>query len=121
MKFGDKYELLESLTTGAVETFAANDKVRGERVLVHILDCAPQKPNQSTMEWVLESFRRVAPEPAGPVLETGKYSGTQYAYLVTKPADEAALKGWVRRYEIQGQDTQETTPSRLRRSKSRRK
>jgi len=113
MKFGDKYELLESLTTGAVETFAANDKVRGERVLVHILDCAPQKPNQSTMEWVLESFRRVAPEPAGPVLETGKYSGTQYAYLVTKPADEAALKGWVRRYEIQGQDTQETTPSRL--------
>lgn len=109
MKFGDKYELLESLTTGAVETFVANDKVRGERVLVHILDCAPQKPNQSTMDWVLESFRRVAPEPAGPVLETGKYSGTQYAYLVTKPADEAALKGWVRRYELQGRDTQETS------------
>jgi len=112
MKFGDKYELLESLTTGAVETFAANDKVRGERVLVHILDCAPQKPNQSTMDWVLESFHRVAPEPAGPVLETGKYSGTQYAYLVTKPADDAALKAWVRRYEIQGQDTQETSSAR---------
>jgi len=112
MKFGDKYELLESLTTGAVETFAANDKVRGERVLVHILDCAPQKPNQSTMDWVLESFRRVAPDPVGPVLEAGKYSGTQYAYLVTKPADEAALKTWVRRYEIQVQDTRETTTAR---------
>src|SRR5579871_866794 len=112
MKFGDKYELLESLTTGAVETFVANDKVRGERVLVHILDCAPQKPNQSTMEWVLESFRRVAPEPAGPVLESGKYSGTQYAYLVTRPADEAALKTWVRRYEIQALDTQETSAAR---------
>lgn len=110
MKFGDKYELLESLTTGVIETFVANDKVRGERVLVHILDCAPQKPGQSTSEWVLESFRRVAPEPCGPVLETGKYSGTQYAYLVTKPPDETAQKSWVRRYEIQGQDTQETKP-----------
>src|SRR5215469_11592760 len=108
MKFGDKYELLESLTTGVIETFVANDKVRGERVLVHILDCAPQKPGQSTSEWVLESFRRVAPEPCGPVLETGKYSGTQYAYLVTKPADETAQKSWIRRYEIQNQDTQET-------------
>jgi hypothetical protein len=109
MKFGEKYELLESLTTGAVETFAANDKIRGERVLVHILDCPGQKPNQSTLEWVLESFRRVAPEPVGTVLESGKYSGTQYAYLVTKPPDEAAVKGWVRRYEIQRLDTRETT------------
>ena len=108
MKFSDKYELLESLTTGTVETFAANDKVRGERVLVHILDCPPQKPGQSAIEWVLEAFRRVAPEPAGPVLEAGKYGETKYVYLVTKPADEAAQKGWVRRYEIQGQDTQET-------------
>lgn len=109
MKFTDKYELLESLTTGMVETFVANDRVRGERVLVHIVECTPQKPSQSTMEWVLESFRRVAPEPAGPVIEAGKYGETKYSYLVTKPADDAALKSWVRRYEIQGLDTQETT------------
>lgn len=64
------------------------------------------------MEWVLESFRRVAPEPAGPVLEAGRYSGTQYAYLVIRPPDEAALRNWVRRYEIQGQDTRETTTPR---------
>ena len=65
MKFGEKYELLESLTTGAVETFVANDKIRGERVLVHILHGDPQKPNQPTVQWVLDSFRRVAPEPVG--------------------------------------------------------
>ena len=66
MKFGEKYELLESLTTGAVETFVANDKVRGERVLVHILHGDPQKPNQPTVQWVLDSFRRVAlPYAAG--------------------------------------------------------
>lgn len=109
MKFGEKYELLESLTTGAIETFAANDKVRGERVLVHIVDCAPQKPDQTAAEWVLESFRRLAPELSGPVLETGKYSGTKYAYIVVRPVDDAAIKNWVRRYELQAQETRETS------------
>jgi len=107
MKFGEKYELLESLTTGGVETFVANDKVRGERVLVHILECEAQKPNQPTVQWVLEQFRHIAPEPAGLVLETGRYSGTLYAYLVTKMPEEGALKRWVQTYKSQGRDTQE--------------
>ena len=85
MKFGDKYELLESLTTGGVETFVANDKIRGERVLVHILHCDPQKPNQPTVQWVLESFRRVAPEPAALVLETGR---------MARQADGAVFATW---------------------------
>jgi hypothetical protein len=107
MKFAEKYELLESLTTGAVETFFANDKVRGERVLVHILRCDPRKPNQPTVQWVLEAFRRLAPEPTGLVLETGPYSGTLYAYLVTKLPDDAALRAWVQQYEARPRDTQE--------------
>ncbi len=107
MKFGEKYELLESLTTGGVETFVANDKVRGERVLVHILECEAQKPNQPTVQWVLEQFRHIAPEPAGLVLETGRYSGTLYAYLVTKMPEDSALKRWVQMYKSQGRDTQE--------------
>jgi hypothetical protein len=118
MKFSEKYELLESLTTGAVETFAANDKVRGERVLVHIVECAPQKPDQTTAEWVLESFRRLAPEPPGPVLETGKYSGAKYAYMVSKPADENVVKTWVRRYELQAEETKETKVHALKRETS---
>ena len=107
MKFGEKYELLESITTGGVETFVANDKVRGERVLVHILECEAQKPNQPTVQWVLEAFRRVAPEPAALVLETGRYSGTLYGYLVTKMPVEAALTKWVHMYRAQARETQE--------------
>lgn len=107
MKFGEKYELLESLTTGGVETFVANDKVRGERVLVHILECEAQKPNQPTVQWVLEAFRRFAPEPAALVLETGRYSGTLYGYLVTKMPDEAGLTNWVQLYRAQARETQE--------------
>jgi hypothetical protein len=109
MKFGDKYELLESLTTGAVETFVANDKVRGERVLVHILHGEPQKPNQPTVQWVLDAFRRVAPEPVGLVLEAGRYSGTLYAYLITKLPEDTALRGWVQQYKARPRDAQETT------------
>ena len=107
MKFAEKYELLESLTTGAVETFFANDRVRGERVLVHILRCDPRKPNQPTVQWVLEAFRRLAPEPTGLVLEAGPYSGTSYAYLVTKLPDGGALRAWVQQYEARPRDTQE--------------
>src|SRR5271166_1275201 len=109
MKFGDKFELLESLTTGAVETFVANDKVRGERVLVHILHGEPQKPNQPTVQWVLDAFRRVAPEPVGLVLEAGRYSGTLYAYLITKLPEETALRAWVQQYKARPRDAQETT------------
>jgi hypothetical protein len=107
MRFTEKYELLESFTTGAVETFVANDKIRGRRVLVHIVQCDPQKPNQTTLQWVLEAFRQVAPEPAGFVLEAGKYSGTLYAYLVTELPDNATLRAWVYQYERRGPDVQQ--------------
>jgi len=75
--------------------------------VVHILHCDPQKPNQPTVQWVLDSFRRVAPEPAGLVLETGRYGGTLYAYLVTRMPDKAVLRGWVQQYNVQAKDTQE--------------
>jgi hypothetical protein len=114
MKFSEKYELLETLTTGAVETFVANDKVRAERVLVHIVECAPQRPDQTTAEWVLESFRKLAPEPPGLVLETGKYNGPKYGYVVVKPADDRKLTAWVRQYELQADETKESKARTLR-------
>jgi hypothetical protein len=107
MKFGDHYELVQSVADGPVETFVAKDLRRGESVLVHILDCGEQKPNQPTVQWVMEAFRSNAPEPAGLVLEAGRYSGTLYGYLVTRLPDETALKNWVERYKLQRQETQE--------------
>jgi hypothetical protein len=107
MKFGDKYELVNSVTVGPVETFVAKDIRRGESVLVHILECGEQKPNQPTVQWVMEAFRSIAPEPAGLVLEAGRYSGTLYAYLVTQLPEEDALRRWVERYKLQMQETQE--------------
>ncbi len=113
MKFTEKYELLQTLTTGVVETFVANDKVRGEQVLVHIVECPAQKPDQTTAEWVLEAFRRQAPEPPGSVLETGKYTSPKYGYVVMKATDETAVRKWVRRYEVQVDETRETKAQAL--------
>jgi hypothetical protein len=110
MKFANKYELFELLTTGTVETFVARDVRSAERVLVHIFESLQQRSDQPTIQWVLESFRSVAPAPPGLVVDAGRYTGTAYAYLVTKVPEEAALQDWVQSYEA-SQQAKEMSPS----------
>ncbi len=110
MKFASKYEILEPVARGAVETFVARSIATDERVLVHIFECPEQRPDQPTVQWVLESFRAIAPEPAELVLATGRYSGTTYAYLATKLPDNAALKAWVQSYESREETEEKITP-----------
>jgi hypothetical protein len=105
MTFAAKYEILEPVAVGPVEIFVARKVLNNERVLVHIFECPEQKPQQPTLQWVLESFHAVAPEPAELVIDTGKYLGTSYAYLVTKIPAEAVLKQWIQSYEARGQAT----------------
>ena len=107
MKFADKFELFEAVTNGRVETFVAKDLASGERVLLHIFEAPEKKLDQPTVQWVLESFRKVAPNPPGLVVETGRYSGTTYAYLVTKLPDSSVLQRWVQSYESHVKETQE--------------
>jgi hypothetical protein len=110
MKFAAKYEILEPITRGSVETFVARSLGTDERVLVHIFECPEQRSDQPTVQWVLESFQAVAPAPAELVLATGSYSGTSYAYLATKLPDNAKLQEWVRSYEEQQQAQERGTP-----------
>jgi hypothetical protein len=107
MKFANKYELFEAVTTGRVETFVAKDLASGERVLLHIFEAPENRPDPPSLQWVLESFRKVAPNPPGPVLDTGRYSGTTYAYLATKLPDSAAVERWAQSYESYVLETQE--------------
>ena len=113
MTFAAKYEILEPVAVGPVEIFVARKVLNNERVLVHIFECPEQKPHQPTLQWVLESFHAVAPEPAELVIDTGKYLGTSYAYLVTKIPAEAVLKQWIRSYEARGQATNAPTAEPL--------
>src|SRR5579863_1681699 len=110
MKFADKFELLDAVTSGRVETFRARNAATDERVLVHVFDAPPKKPDQPTVLWVLESFRVLAPSPPGLVLEAGKYPGTTYAYLVTQVPEDVALREWAKCYEMAVVETAELPP-----------
>jgi hypothetical protein len=107
MKFADKYELSDAVTSGRLETFLGRDVGSGERVLVHIFDAPVKQPGQPTVMWVLESFRALAPEAPGLVIAAGRYDGTSYAYLVTRVPDEAALRQWKQTYESSTAETRE--------------
>ena len=107
MKFADKYELSDAVTSGRLETFLGRDVGSGERVLVHIFDAPVKQPGQPTVMWVLESFRALAPEAPGLVIAAGRYDGTNFAYLVTRVPDEVALRQWKQNYESSTAETRE--------------
>jgi hypothetical protein len=107
MKFADKYELSDAITSGRLETFLGRDVGNGERVLVHIFDAPIKQPGQPTVMWALESFRAIAPEAPGLVIAAGRYGGTSYAYLVTRVPEEAAMRQWKQTYESSTADTRE--------------
>jgi hypothetical protein len=107
MKFANKYELSDAVTSGRLETFMGRDVGSGERVLVHIFDAPVKQPGQPTVMWALESFRAIAPEAPGLVIAAGRYGETSYAYLVTQVPDEAALRRWKQTYESSIADTRE--------------
>jgi hypothetical protein len=107
MKFADKYELFDAVTTGRLEAFLGRDVASGERVLVHIFEAPVKKADQPTVQWVLESFRAIAPEPPGLVIAAGRYGSTSYAYLVTQVPDDAALRKWTQAYESSTAETRE--------------
>jgi hypothetical protein len=106
MKFANKYELFAAVTKGRVETFTGKVLTSGEPVLFHIFEAPEQRPDQPTVDWVVGSFRSVAPNPPGVVIDTGRYGATNYAYLVTKLVDDGALQRWIQSYESQGLETQ---------------
>ena len=107
MKFADKYELSDAVTSGRLETFMGRDVNSGERVLVHIFDAPVKQPGQPTVLWALESFRAVAPEAPGLVIAAGRYETTSFAYLVTRVPEDAALRQWTRAYESSTAETRE--------------
>src|SRR5262249_6930734 len=108
MKFLEKYELIEQITSGAVGTFIARDMTSGERLLVHIFSGFDQKADQPPLHWALQSFRSLAPPPLGNVIDGGRYLQAPGAYLITKFPDPNSLPGWIRLYNSQSEQTQES-------------
>src|SRR5271169_6153574 len=109
MKFAGKYETLQKVAIGPVETFVARDRASNQKVIVHTFECPEQATSQSTMQGVLSTFSALAPQPLASIIDAGKFDGTSFAYLVTNwPGDEAVGK-WVRLYQekLEGKGTSE--------------
>jgi hypothetical protein len=98
MKFTDKYEILELLTTGRVSTFHARDRKTQEQVIVHSFEYAGAPSAVPDPASIAARFGSLAPAPAGVVIETGFDELSSAAYLVARLPLAAALQEWIRAY-----------------------
>jgi hypothetical protein len=98
MKFTEKYEILELLTSGRVSTFLVRDRVTREQAVIHTFECpilfSPESRNQS----ILKHFASLAPVPPESVSEVGFDEASSSAYVATKVPTENALQSWVKSY-----------------------
>lgn len=101
LRFLGKYELLEQLTVGTVETFAAYPIGGGERILVHVFALPALVKVSPTNQDLLDCMQKVAPPALGAVLDAGRYDDGSQAFIVTKfPRDSHALPKWVEAYKM---------------------
>jgi hypothetical protein len=100
MRFLGKYELLEQLTVGRVETFSAYPIGGGERILVHVFPLPALIKSAPTNRDLLDYMQELSPPALGAVLDAGRYDDGSQAYVVTKfPRDLGALPKWVEAYK----------------------
>jgi hypothetical protein len=98
MKFTEKYEILELLTSGRVSTFLARERASREQAVVHTFECPATFPVESRNSAILKHFASIAPRPAEPATEVGFDEGSSSAFVVTKVPAPGALQSWVRAY-----------------------
>jgi len=106
MRFLDKYELLEPVSGGPVETFTARDLKTGQRLIVHLFSVPDMPLLDLNVERAVELFSRIAPAPLEPVVAGGRYEQTSHAYLITEiPAEASDLQGWITSYHANMRST----------------
>jgi hypothetical protein len=106
MKLTEKYELVEPVTGGRINSFIARDLSTSEQAVVHLFECAKTKSKQPAALWVLQAFRCIAPSPPGLVTEAGISENGSLAYVITRMPSAPALRAWVQSYKISTETTQ---------------
>jgi hypothetical protein len=107
LKLTEKYELVEPVTRGRINSFIARDLSTSEQVLVHLFECASSRPGQPAALWVLQAFRCLAPSPPGKVIEAGASESSALAYVITLMPSASSLRAWVQAYKLSTETTQE--------------
>ena len=107
MKLTEKYELVEPVTRGRINSFIARDLSTSEQALVHLFECAGSRSGQPAALWVLQAFRCLAPSPPGRVIEAGASESSSLAYVITLMPSASSLRAWVQAYKLSTETTQE--------------
>jgi hypothetical protein len=107
LKLTEKYELVEPVTRGRINSFIARDLSTSEQALVHLFECAGNRSGQPAALWVLQAFRCLAPSPPGRVIEAGTSESSSLAYVITLMPSASSLRAWVQAYKLSTETTQE--------------
>ena len=65
MKFADKYEILEMVTSGRVSTFLARERASQEAVVVYTFECVGTGASELSTASIISRFCALAPNPPG--------------------------------------------------------
>ena len=107
MKLTEKYELVEPVTRGRMNSFIARDLSTSEQALVHLFEFAGGRSGQPAAIRVLQAFRCLAPSPPGRVIEAGTSESSSLAYVITLMPSASSLRAWVQAYKLSTETTQE--------------
>jgi hypothetical protein len=101
MKFAEKYEIIEMVTSGRVSTFLARDRASQEPVVVYTFECAGA--TELSTASIIARFCGLAPNPPGIIVKAGFDAESSSAFLTTKVPGAEALRQWTKAYHAFGQ------------------
>jgi hypothetical protein len=110
MKFADKYEILEMVTSGRVSTFLARERTTQEPVVVYTFECVGTGAGDLSTASIIARFCALAPNPPGMIVKAGFDAPSSSAFLTTRMPESEALKAWVGAYQSFAKPG--TTPAR---------
>src|SRR5215469_14674672 len=98
MKFAERYEIQEMVTSGRVSTFIARDCNSQEPVVVYTFEVTGTPSADLNTASIIGKFATLAPIPAGIILKAGFDEASSSAFITTKMLDSAVLQQWVGAY-----------------------
>ena len=105
MKFAERYEIQEMVTSGRVSTFLARDRNSQEPVVVYTFEVTGTTAADLSTASIISRFSSLAPSPPGIIVKAGFDQASSSAFLTTKMPEPAALQQWVATYHSFGKTT----------------
>jgi hypothetical protein len=99
VRFTERYQPLQRLAEGSVETVAALDTASNEKVVIHIFGYRQEEGAPGSTEQILRLFGGMGAEPVSPVVAAGTFDSKALAYIVSKWPGDEVLAAWLRSYQ----------------------